>query len=121
MSTDRNTDGSNNPFRDYVRSLLKPFTDKGLSVRLVLVESDSRHYVSVAKKIDQLEGLFELKIIPTSERNYRGIERVYTDSVFIPDGNLKFNNRPEIRVNITGKNLTQLTREQADYLYKKGL
>jgi hypothetical protein len=122
VSTDSSTDGSDNPFRNYIRSLLKPFTDKSLEVKLVLVEANGRHYVSVAKRFDaEIDGLFELDLAPIPERHYRGIERIYGDSVFVAEEKLELHDRRKIRVNIVGKTLTRLTREQADYLYNKGL
>lgn len=122
VSTDSPTDGSlDSPAKTFVRALLKPFIDRGLEVKLVLFKSNGRHYVSVAQRFDpQLEGVYLLNSRAYPVRHYESIERVYGDSVFIPDKNLEFENRPEIKVNINGRNLTHLTREQADYLHEKG-
>lgn len=122
MSTDSSTDGFvDSPERLLVRSLLKSFIDKGLEVKLVLFESGGRHYISVAQKFNPaLEGVYLLNSVAYSERHYRAVERLYGDSVFVPDKTLELRDRPKIKVNIIGRSLTHLTREQADYLHKNG-
>jgi hypothetical protein len=122
VSTDRDTDGFvDSPERAFVRVLLKSFIDKGLEVKLVLFESGGRHYISVAQRFDsQIEGVYLLNSRAYPERHYRAVERVYGDSVFTPDSSLELKDRPGVKVNIVGRNLTHLTREQSDYLHKKG-
>lgn len=122
VSTDSNTDGfEDSPERAFIRVLLRSFIDKGLEVKLVLFESDGRHYISVAQRFNhQIEGVYLLNSRAYPERHYRAVERLYGDSVFIPDKNLDLRDRPEMKVNIVGRNLTRLTREQTDYLHKNG-
>ncbi len=122
VSTDSSTDGfGDGPERLLVRSLLKSFIDKGLEVKLVLFEANGRHYISVAQRFDsQIEGVYLLNSRAYPERHYRAVERVYGDSVFTLDPSLQLNDRPELKVNVVGRKLTHLTREQADYLHKKG-
>ncbi|MBM3232474.1 hypothetical protein FJZ21_03820 [Candidatus Pacearchaeota archaeon] len=119
MSTDRDTDGSeDSSARAFVRALLKPHLGDVPDTKFLLISSNGRFYASVAKSVSGIEGLVKLYLRPIPQRHYEMIGKVYKDSFANTYPNLDLTDRLETDAAREGNNLRVPNREQREYLDK---